>query len=68
MIRPSPPELSGWAVRSKPMAIDLDALVANEIGEHTVVAPEDREERTRDAILRAKLSDRSLISELKKEG
>lgn len=51
----------------KIMALQVDTLIEHEVGEEMLQAPEDREEALRDAILGAKLIDRTSISELMKK-
>lgn len=48
----------------KLMALEVDPLVERETGEDRQDAPEDEDDRLRDAILKAKLTDRLHISKL----
>ena len=48
----------------KLMALQMDTLTETEEGEDRQDAPEDKEERLRDAILKAKMSDRTKIRDL----
>jgi hypothetical protein len=48
----------------KLMALQVETLAEREVGEDRQDAPEDKEERLRDAMLMAKLSDRTLIRDL----
>lgn len=52
----------------KVMALQVDSLSEHELGQDRRDAPEDKEERLRDALLKAKISDRSLFTDVIHDG